>query len=53
MKEICWRAEALYLVEFVLDEAVNGFDVGLPGMGKGWDGVMFQALDALDETGEG
>ena len=40
VEEVSEAAEGLDLVELVFDEAVNGFDVGLEGVGTGRDGVV-------------
>ena len=44
--------EGFDFVEFVLDEAVGGFDVGLPGVSGRGDGGMEQAGHGLNGGGE-
>ncbi|MDD4857080.1 MAG: hypothetical protein PHD74_03130 [Candidatus Krumholzibacteria bacterium] len=41
------------LIELAFHEAVDGFDVGLPGIGGGGDGGVDLAGDALDGFGIG
>ena len=52
-EEVGAGGEGFDLVELILDEAVNGFDIGLPGVGRGRDGLMEQAGDGLDGLGKG
>src|SRR3990172_7526898 len=46
-EEVGACGELLDFIEFVLNEAVDGFDVGLPGMCGRGDGVMAHAADGL------
>ena len=46
-EEVGAGGEGLDFVELILDEAVDGFDVGLPGVGRGRDGLMQQPADGL------
>ena len=52
-EEVGAGGEGFDLVELILDEAVDGFDIGLPGVGRGRDGLMEQAGDGLDGMGKG
>ena len=52
-EEVGAGREGFDLVELILDEAVGGFDIGLPGVGGGRDGWRQQAGDGLDGLGEG
>ena len=51
-EEALCAGEAFDLVELVLDEAVGGFDVCLPGMGCCWNGGVSQSGHAADGFGE-
>ncbi|MDZ7362393.1 MAG: hypothetical protein ONB46_20680 [candidate division KSB1 bacterium] len=43
----------LNAIELIFDETVNGFDIGLPGMRTGRNGLMNQPLDRLNGFGKG
>ena len=38
--EVGWTGEGLAIKELVFDEAMNGFDITLPGVTLGWDITM-------------
>ena len=52
-EEVGAGGEGFDFVELILDEAVHGFHVGLPGVSRGRDGLVEQAGDGLDGLGEG
>ena len=46
-EEVGARGEGFDFVELILDEAMNGLHIGLPGVRRGRDGLVEQAGDGL------
>ena len=49
MEEVLAAAEGFNFVEFVFDEPMGGFDVGLVGVSSRGDGVVLEAWDGFDD----
>jgi hypothetical protein len=52
LEEVLPAGEGFNFVEFVFDEPMGGFDVGLVGVGSRGDGVVLEAWDGFYDQGK-